>query len=99
MINQTCTTMAGEFDKLYEDRYQASKERKIPESGLAYVRQKDFISNIDSLAETCSVLLKRIEVLEKLTEDQTKTIISFTEHTNALMERIERLENDSRNKS
>ena len=91
--------MIEEFDKLYKDRYQASKEPRIPESGLTYVREKDFNSNIDSLTETCSTLLKRIEVLEKLTEDQTKTIISFTEHTNALMERIERLENDSRNKS
>ena len=66
----------------------------IPPSGLEYVRQKDFDSNIDSLAETCSALLKRVETLEKLTEEQTKTIISFTAHTNALMERIERLENE-----
>lgn len=35
-------------------------------------------SNIDSIAETCSALLKRIEDLEKLTEEQ--------------MMRIERLE-------
>ena len=49
-------------------------------------------SNMDSIAETCSALLKRIEDLEKLTEEQTNTIISFTEHTNALMARIERLE-------
>ena len=69
-----------------------NKIETIPSSGLEYVRQKDFDSNIDSLAETCSALLKRIEDLEKLTEDQTNTIVSFTEHTNALMKRIERLE-------
>lgn len=49
-------------------------------------------SNIESIAITCSELLRRIEALEKLTEDQTRTIISFTEHTAALMDRIERLE-------
>ena len=41
----------------------------ISSRGLEYVRRKDFDSNIDSLAETCSGLLKRIENLEKLTED------------------------------
>lgn len=56
-------------------------KQEIPPSGLDYVRKKDFDD-----------LLKRIKNLEKLTEEQTKTIISFTEHTNALMKRIERLE-------
>lgn len=39
-----------------------------------------------------SELLKRIEALEKLTEEQTRTIVSFTDHTTALMERIEEIE-------
>lgn len=86
--------MAKGFNRI---RHKGERMKpKIPPSGLEYVRQKDFDSNIDSLAETCSALLKRIEDLEKLTEDQTKTIISFTEHTNVLMERIERLENGKR---
>ena len=38
-----------------------------------------------------SELLKRIEALEKLTEEQTRTIVSFTDHTTALMERIEEI--------
>lgn len=67
-------------------------EMTIPESGLSYVREKDFNSNIESLAETCSALLQRIEALEKLTEDQTRTIISFTDLVDSQRQRIERLE-------
>ena len=56
--------------------------------------ENEMDSNMESIAETCSALLKRIEALEKLTEEQTRTIISFTDHTNALMSRIETVEKE-----
>lgn len=65
-------------------------ETTIPPSGLAYIREKEF----NLLKQRVEALEKLTEALEKLTEEQTKTIISFTEHTNALMKRIERLEDE-----
>ena len=58
-------------------------KQEVPPSGLAYVREKQF-----------EALVEKVEALEKLTEEQTKTIISFTEHTNALMSRIETIEKE-----
>lgn len=81
--HKTCVSVVwGDDPPLGERTCPMKTKTTIPPSGLAYIREKEF-----------NLLKQRVEALEKLTKEQAETIISFTQHTNALMERIERLEN------